>query len=1072
MKVFEFFARRHVLATLFTVSIVMLGLNSLRTLKRDQFPEVDFGEVVVSTTYPGASPEDVELNVTNKIEDELKNVTGIDRITSISTENRSIINIVIQPDVSDLDKVKDDIRDAVNRVTDFPEEVTESPLITELDTATVIEVIEVGIAGDVPYAELREVARDFEKKLKEVPGVSRIDTYGYRMREIQVLVDPARMEQYQIPLREIIGAIEARNIRLTGGTFESYTSEKNVVTLAEFDNPLEVGDVIVRSTFEGPLIKVSDLAVIREDFEDETIIPRMDGRKVITFEVYKNENADIIRTVRGVKKLIEEESGRGMVAGYVPVETGEEAERDRVSFIDKLLGRGGAEPHVFRYGSVQILTANDRSRTVESSFRIVLNNGAIGLLLVVLVLTVFLNLRTAFWVAMGIPVSILGTVFLLPFFGSFLDTISLASIILVIGIIVDDGIIISESIAYRRSIGDSPIDAAVNGLKAVFFPVLTTVLTTFLAFAPMFFMSGIMGKFVFVIPLTVSLALFISLGESTIALPAHLKHGMDKSAGRVGAGAGGTATVSVNRRAARKWFNALRRFYRKLLYRLLKVRYGLVALFVGALAAAVWYAGNNMNFILFPSKGADTFYIGVELPTGASLTATTEKVRQVEAAVQELPPDELETFITRIGTLGWVWNGEGENFAFLLVNLTPYSERVRTADDIVDEVRRKIEAIEGVENSLFYIDAGGPPVGKPVTLRLIGSDDGLREALTEEVVGILESVEGVTDIDRDDKTGKEQIEIDIDYRRLARRGLTVSDVAQNVRIAYDGQVVTSIREGDEDVDFRVRLDDRARRNIGFLERLNVPNQQGRLIRLGDVATLVSGPGPNALYHFDGERTTTVEADLDTDVITALEATNRVLERIDLDEWPGMQIRVGGEAEESMESLMSLFITFIIAFVGIYFLLILLFNSFTQPFLVMIAIPFGLVGVIVALALHNEPLSFLAMIGTIGLAGVVVNDSLVLVNHINEIRALKPDEPVRKVVAEATSNRLRAIILTTLTTVAGLLPLAYGIGGTALYMAPMALVLGYGLIFATPLTLVLIPSLYVIGTDIGRLFRRR
>jgi multidrug efflux pump subunit AcrB len=1060
MKILEFFARRNILATLYTVSIVILGLNALRTLKRDQFPEVDFGEVIITTVYPGASPEDVELNVTNKLEDELKNVTGIDRITSISTENRSVIDIVIEPDVSDLDKVKQDIRDAVGRVTDFPDEVTESPLVTEVDTATVIEIIEVGLTGDIPYGDLREVAKEFEKKLENIAGVARVDTYGYRMQEMQVLVDPLKMQEYQIPLREIIGAIEARNIRLTGGTFESYTSEKNVVTLAEFSDPMEVGDVIVRTTFEGPLIRVKDLALVREDFEDETITARMAGKASISFEVYKSENADIIRTVRRVKELIARESGRGIVAGYVPNEGSIEQESTRASFIRRLFKRGGEQPGIYRYGPVQILIANDRSRYVESSFRIVLNNGAIGLVLVVLVLTLFLNLRTAFWVAMGIPISILGTIFLLPLFGAFLDTISLASMILVIGIIVDDGIIISESIAYRRSIGDSPLDAAVNGIKAVFFPVLTTVLTTFLAFAPMFFMSGIMGKFVFVIPLTVSLALFVSLGEATIALPAHLKHGLEKSARDTG----------MSRSAVRAWFDGLRRGYRKLLGRLLKFRYALLVLFLGIFGAAMWYAGNHMDFILFPSKGAEAFYVGLELPTGAPLSSTTEKVQEVEEALLELPPGEVETFITRIGTLGWVWNGEGENFAFLLVNLTPFSERDRTADDIVAEVRRKIESIEGIENTLFYIDAGGPPVGKPVTLRIIGSDDVLRKDLSNTVVETLQSIPGVTDIDRDDKRGKEQIEIKIDFEKLARRGLTVADIARNVRIAYDGQVVTSIREGDEDIDFRVRLIEQARRDIRFLENLSVPNAQGRLIRLGEVARFETGPGPNAFYHFDGERTTTVEADLDTDVVTAIEATNRVLSSIDMDAWPGMQIRVGGEAEESMASLMSLLITFIIAFVGIYFLLILLFNSFTQPFLVMIAIPFGLVGVIFALAIHNEPLSFLALIGSIGLAGVVVNDSLVLVNHINELRAARPDESVRKLVAEATSNRLRAIILTTLTTVAGLLPLAYGIGGTALYMAPMALVLGYGLIFATPLTLVLVPSLYVIGYDVARLFK--
>ena len=474
--IFEFFTRRHILATLFTIGVVMLGLNSLRTLKRDQFPEVDIGEVVITTTYPGASPEDVELNVTNKLEDELKNVTGIDEIRSTSMENLSLIDVIIEPDTKDPDKVKSDIREAVGRVTDFPEEVTESPLVTEITTA-IFPIIEVGITGDVEYRELREIARQFEKKLKEVPGVSRLEKYGYRAREIKVEVNPGRMEQYQVPLREIIMAVQARNIRLTGGTFESFTSEKNVVTLAQFREPLEVGDVIVRSTFEGPLIRVKDLAIIRDDFEEEDLISRMNGETAISFEVNKTESADVIRTVKAIKQLIREEASRGIVGGYIDYPQVETEKRGLIGALKSRFGGQSDTPEIYRYGPVQITTANDISGYVQDSFQTVLANGAIGLVLVVIMLTIFLNIRTAFWVAMGIPVAMAGVFFLMPFFGTYLDSISLASLILVIGIIVDDGIIISENIMFRRHLGESPLEAAVNGVNEVFFPVLTTAVS-------------------------------------------------------------------------------------------------------------------------------------------------------------------------------------------------------------------------------------------------------------------------------------------------------------------------------------------------------------------------------------------------------------------------------------------------------------------------------------------------------------------------------------------------------------------------------------------------------------------
>jgi multidrug efflux pump subunit AcrB len=1058
-KIFEFFSRRHILASLFTIMVVLLGLNSLRTLQRDTLPAVDFGEVIIQTVYPGASPEDVELNVTNKIEDELKNITGIRRIISTSLENVSTLAVTIESDVKDMEKVKRDIRDAVSRVSDLPDEVTDAPLVLEIDTS-LIPIMEVGITGELPYEEMRNIARSFETKLKEVPGVARLQKQGYRAKEVKVEVDPLAMDRYQIPLREIIRAVQARNIRATGGTFESFTSEKNVVTLAQFRDPLEVGEVIVRTTFEGPSIRVKNLAIVREDFEEESVISRMEGRKAISFVVYKSETADIIRTVRAVKKLIREESGVGLIGGPVALEVTEQADRRIVERIRSYLGIGDFEQDIFRYGPVRILVSNDLSRIVQNSFRIALTNGLFGLLLVVVVLSIFLNLRTAFWVAMGIPIAVLGVFFLMPIFGTFLDSISLTSLVLLIGIIVDDGIIISENIYRRREMGDSPVEAAVNGTNEVFFPVLTTILTTFLAFAPMFFMKGMMGKFVFVIPLTISLALFISLFEAVFALPSHLAKGMERS--RRGA----------QRESVRKWFEALKIFYAKVAFHLLKVRYLLVVLFIALLVLVLMYAQRNLKFVMFPTKGADRFAVGVEMSTGTSLQATAEKVQELEGFINEIPTDELDTFISRIGVS--LSGGDGENFGYTLIGLTPFSERERTVDEIIEWLRPRIEAIEGVEKTTFIVDAGGPPVGKPISIRVTGDDNQMRLQATAEIMEYLGTIDGVKDIDSNEKLGKEQIEIKINYDRLARLGLTVADVAQNVRIAYDGEVVTSMRDGDEDVNFRVQMQERARRDVNYLYNLSIPNAQNRLIKLREVARLETTPGPNALYHYDGERTATVEADVDQDIITPLGATTLVMTHFSdaEDRWPGIRLGVGGEAEESQASIVELMTTFAIALVGIYFLLVLLFNSYTQPFLVLVSVPFGLIGVIIAFGLHGEALSFLGVMGIIGMIGVVVNDSLVLVNHLNNLRKWNPDWSIRKLVSEGTSHRLRAILLTTLTTVAGLLPLAYGLGGTDLYMQPMALALGYGILFATPLTLVLVPSLYMIGTDIGGLLRRK
>ncbi len=1020
---FRFFAERHLFANLFTIMVLLLGISTLMIIKRDIYPEVDIGRMLITTEYPGASPEDVELNVTNNLEDELKEITGIKEIVSVSMENISSIRVDIESDVDDMDGIKDDIRRAVNRVSDFPPEVTESPHVLDIKTPF-DPFIEVGISGNIPYPRLRELARIFEKKIENIEGVSKTEKYGYRAREVLVEVSPDALREYEIPLRDIIMAIKGRNIRATGGSLESYTSEKNVVTLAQFRNPEEVGEVIVRSTFDGPLIRVNDLAVVRDSFEDEKIVSWMDGKQAISFAVFNKHSADIIRTSKRVKKLIDNEQ--------------------------RIMPDG-----------VEIIYSNDTSTYVRNQFRIVLSNLSIGLVLVTILLTLFLTFRVAFWVALGIPVTFLGVIFLLPGFGVYLDTIVLTAMIIVIGIVVDDAIIVSETIYERMNRGEPPLDAAVNGVNAVYRPVFTTILTTFIAFAPMFFMPGMMGKFIYVIPLTVSLALFVSMLEVTIALPAHLVYCQQK------------CDRSGKKLHAGEWFNKVRKTFEQIIVFPLRMRYLMVLLFIGILAGSLYFAANYMNFILFPTKGAEVFLVGMELPIGSSLEATSDKVRQVEGIIADLPENELESFLARAGRL-LILDApprDGEHYGSIIVNLTPWSARSRTADEIVESLRQKINTISGFNKITFSVASGGPPTGKAVSIRVIGSDDSMRKKLAGDVENYLKEAVGVKDIERDDVPGKEQVEIKVDYNRLARLGLTMADIAQNIRIAYDGEIVTSVRYGDEDVDFRVILEEEARKKLQYLNMLAIPNKQGRLITLKDVAKLEIGPGPSDIHHFDRERSVTVTADVFQEVIAPVEVTDLLLERFDLDRaYPGMRFHVGGEVQETEQSMRGLYIAFCIAVIGIYFLLVLLFNSVTQPFIVILAIPFGIIGVIITFFLHNESFGFLAMLGAVGMAGVVVNDSLVLVNHLNELKKKNPSLSVYELVIKGTSNRLRAILMTTLTTVAGLLPLAYGIGGTDIYMGPMALALGYGILFATPLTLILVPCLYLIGDDIKKLFR--
>ena len=1021
--IIEYFSRNHTFAYLTTFMFLLIGVSTVFTIKRDTFPAFDLGVLTVLTQYPGASAEDVELSITNKLEKELKTLTGIDYITSLSMDNVSSISVTLDPNIKKPDKVKQNIRDAVGRVTDLPPEIPQSAWITEIE-ASGLPIIEVGVTGDIPYKELRRISTQLEKDLEQVPGVAKIDRVGYLNREILVEIDPNSINQYNISLRDAINAIKLRNLRLTAGNIKSGSFETSLVTHSEFETPMAVSDVIIRSSPGGIITRIKDIAQIKDGFEKNQITPHLNGKPTIALSIRKSEEADNIRVCNKIKEKIAE--------------------------INKTLPE-----------NVEILFANDESTTVKNSFGIVLWNGIIGFSLVILILRLFMNLTLSIWVAMGIPFTFMGAIFLLPFFDSFLDTITLTSMIIVLGIIVDDAIIVSDSIYSRWQDGESPEQAAIEGTYQVWRPVLTTIATTLCAFAPMFFVSGTMGKFIYVIPLTVSLALIVSIIEALVVLPSHLSSSLKRTSRTL-------STPSL-------WFENLRKSYQHLLTRLLRWRYLLILLFMFTFYGVFQIGKHNLDVILFPSEMAKQFFIIIELPDGSNLKKTTEMTKKVEKMILDLEPGEIESFTTRIGGTyeANLFPTFGKDQAFIRVNLPIYSKQLRSASEIVEQLRNQTKLISGIKKISYKIESGGPDVGRPITIRIVGTNDTMRMSLSNAIVAYLEQIKGVRDIERNDLSEKKQVRAVIDHQALARLGLNATDIALNLRTAYTGEIVTKVRYEDEEVDFRVSCESKAIENLNTVRNLLIPNARGDLIKLGTVVEFIPAEGTPDYYHYNGNRAVIITADVDLNTVTPLEATNQVINQFDIkSNWPGMQLLIGGEAEETNQSLQSLAVTMIIAVVGIYFLLILLFRSFLQPFLVISAIPFSILGVIIAYLLHGTPLSFTGMLGVIGLAGVVVNDSLVMVDHLNELRLASPQADLIKLVAQGSANRFRAIIMTTLTTVAGVTPTVYGLGGTDPFMAPMALSLGYGLVFATPLILFLVPCSYMVYVDIINKFQRK
>ena len=965
---FRYFASRPITANVFTVAAILAGLASVLTINLSEYPSLRTGQVSIVTRYPGASPADVEANVTNRIEAEIAGVTEIDRYVSTSSEGSSVINVTIKPEIKDIDKVVQTIRDAVSRVTDLPAEILTAPLIEEETDLTFDPVITLGVSGGESYRQLREFARQTEKKLRAAPGIGKVEMNGFRAREVQIHILADKVVQYQIPLAQVVNAIAARNIRSTGGVLESYSDEKTVAMIALLQEPGDLNDVIA-------------------------------------FQIYRNEEGDIAAVADAAKQIVTREAKRA-----------------------------GFKAHI----------AFNQSTDITAKFTIVMWNGLIGLVLVLVTLAVALHWRMAFWVSISIPVCILGAIALMPPLGLGLDSLSLAALILAIGLIVDDSIIVSESIYRCASTGMEAASASVAGLLKVFKPVLTTMTTTIIAFMPLYFMSGEF-QVIFVIPLVVSLALLLSLAETWIALPAHLIPGLSRHGG-----AGET----------RDRFEAARVLFCRLIKPLIRARYANMALALAALAASLWYAANEMRFTFFPTESARIVEISTEVPLGTSLEAAADINQGLDALLQAMDRTELLSFESYIAT-------PKSQFK---VSLTPYNERARTADEIVEDLRKKAVKLEGMDEIRFTIDAGGPAAGDPVELRIFGNNDAVREQLAREVMENLSRVPGVKDVSNDAVFGKVQINIVLDHDWLAILELDADTVARALRLAYDGQLATSVTYGDERVYFRVLLNERFR-NRDNLSELVIRNKSGALITMNQIARLESSPGPSQINHWRGERSIVVSAEIDQSTTDASTVSHQIMNAFDMQDYPGVRMQIGGEAEETEKAAGGLLALSAVSILGMYLMLVLLFGSTTQPLIVLSVIPFSVAAVIFALAIHGKPLSFFAAVGALGLAGVVVNGSLVLVDAINGSRRENPTRPLAETVAKAAAGRLRPILLTTVTTVAGMLPLAYGIGGTDIFMGPMALAMGYGLLFSLPITLVLVPSLYMIKEDIGRLLSR-
>ena len=998
----NFLVRQKKLALLFTLSIIVLGFMTLQKIQRDTYPVIEFDRLSINTSYPSASPRGVEKNITNVIENKIKGIYGIKELTSTSSEGSSRINIEIEEGVDDIQEVKNSISEAVNEIEDLPEDAND-PLVVDR-TSSEWPILTIVIGGDeISIETAKAIANNIEKNLSLIDGVAGVNMSGDSEREVQIRINPEKLLQYQLSFDQVRSVIADQNIRSAIGDNNQGRSQKNIVIISEYETMESLENVVVKSSFDGPTILLKDIASIDEGEIGFNTITRINGTKGYILKVTKTEKADVIRTIEKVRESLD------VLKESYPSE-------------------------------LNLIVTDDRSKPVSNRLGIVMNNALVGLVLIMIVLGLFLSLKTAFWVAVSIPVTLLGTVAFLGFIGETINLISTIGMVLVLGLVVDDSIIIAESIHHYKEKGGDVYQNIVDGFKRVIMPVITTILTTVLAISTVLLVSGTTGKFIYILPITVICALAFSFLEVSVALPAHM------------------SGSKVNK--PKTWFKSVERWFEKVLVVILRWRFIVLSLFIALLAFSAYIGFKEISYIQWPSSGTNSINIRVQAPLGTPVETTEQSIIEIDKIIIDKVGSNLDFFTSTIGS-------RGSNRASIAITLIPANDRAITAKEIIEILKAETKAIEGVSRINFRTNRGGPRGALDIELSLIGSNDVQRQAAVDELEKILNSYDGVSDIDRDDDLSKNRIEVLLDYESMARLGIQYQQVYSHLRTIYSGMDVSDVDFNNTSLNVKMYLGD-SNYSDDYITKTSIRNNQGRMIPMAQFASVAETPGDPNFKHLNGERVVKVSAAVEDAITTAQSVSKRALDDLDLiNNFPEVRAIEGGSSLEAKEALSDFSLALGFAVFGIYMLIALLFNSYSQPILVILSIPFALIGVVWAFFFHSETFSFFVLLGVLALVGVVVNDSLVMISHLNFIKKSQDKNSTSiQWIAAGAKDRLRAVVLTTLTTLAGVLPLIYGFGGKDAFLQPMVMALGYGLLFGTFVTLILLPCLYSMNLDIS------
>jgi len=999
------------------VLLIVGGAFAFNGTRREVFPTFAQKMVTVTAPYFGVSPAELEQLMTIPIENAISEVSDVKELRSTTTEGLAIIIVEFEEYVDNIQVKAQDVESAINRITTIPADAEEI-IVRELDMN--FPVIDVAVAGNASEPELRAVAKLLKRRLEQAPGVSSVSATGLREREIWVEIDPNRLYGLNVSLDLVLARMRQRLVNVPAGSLKTERGEVLLRTSGTTSEAARVESIAVRMDNSGQYIRVADLGRVTDTFEEAITLARANGQPAINLRVIKQETGDTIKIVDNVREI-----------------TAELTE--------------SAPP------GVEFVLLNDGSVEIRNRLRAMYQSGIWGLALVLLVLNLFLNPRVAAMTAFGLPLALAGGLIMLNLTGGSLNVLSMFAFILVLGILVDDAIVIAENSYRYMQRGLEPEEATIIGTRQVTIPVVAGVSTTIAAFMPLLMTAGMMGQFLKIVPVVAVACLLASLVEALVILPSHMADFCRP------------ASDAKKSRRTPAWFRKVRRTYGHLVGEAVRYRYATFALIIAAAVGAGLLA-TQMRFVFFDDSDATEFTINVKGPTSNALEDTVRLVQQIENVALAFPTDQVESVVATVGqTSSRRGRGDtGPHVAQVKVKLADSSLRTVPGNDIFRELRAGVQSsVVGAESIELRKEAMGPPLGQAIYVRVMGEDRDTLLAVSNEIQDYLYTLNGVYDITDSFEAGKDEVQVDVDEARAASFGLSVDSIGRTIRTATGGSVVSTVQEGDEDIDVRVRYLPEHRRSVADIATLRIATAGGDLVPFGTVATLSTGAGLGQIDRTGRERVISVTGDVDSDIITSGEATALIAERFaDIgSRYPGIHIEFGGEASDTMESMISLAQAFVVALLVMYSILGAVFKSFTQPFVVLFAIPFSLIGVVLGFFILGEALTFMSMFGVIALAGIVVNDSLLLVHFINDTRA----RGINTVYAVAISakRRFRPVLLTTLSTVAGVMPLALISDDQSAWLSPMAMAIVFGLSFSTILVLLLVPALYLINDDIQR-----